>query len=388
MIRMFPLALPRPVRVCLCLALLCLAGGTAAAASPHPLERSLWADASAMDLSSPAVRSSLFQARVTRLIVTAFGDGQTIYADPLPPFTQMAAYVSKQDPLSALITEGHAKGVKVYAAMDCLHWKPDLSSDDTGVVASRPDLVELNFTGGCGSPPTGKYGSPFIPEVRAGLAGIAAETAKRHPGLDGLVIECRLPLDTLLGYSQGARIAFVTERQFDPADMYPTDGGPFTEWTKWRLAQAGKLVRGVASAFRAARPGAKVAVVGSAQWSSLSTLWQNASLEDWPAWMASSHLDEVILDSQEDGLPADSAGPLDSAAIAKDAGPAPRSALVSLSSGGKALDPLGVIETVETVPIDGIVVRVGTPADLRRADVFWTRTLPLVGSALLVRPGK
>jgi uncharacterized lipoprotein YddW (UPF0748 family) len=139
---------------------------------------------------------------------------------------------------------------------------------------------------------------PGAPGVARALAAVFAELVTRYPALDGLHLDYIRHPD-VLPFSPGSRFGVGLDFGYGPATQArfraetglapPTgaDRANGTRWDAWRRDQVTDLVREIARAARAARPGlALSAAVWAYPERSYLSLFQ-----DWPRWV-----DERILD--------------------------------------------------------------------------------------------
>src|SRR5262249_57075144 len=201
--------------------------------------------------------------------------------------------------LPPFLARMHQENRRVHALVDCLHWTRPQSAPERDVLARFPELAERTAEGEFGPEKAGKYASPFNPRVRAALCDLLREIGSRYPELDGVVFRCRLPADSVLGYSEAARVAYIRASQLDPLDVVP-DGAAaakvYAEWSQWRAEQMAALVKELSAAFRTVSPKARVGAAGQAGWFQMAAAPQNNFLEDWPAWAAAGSVDEIILE--------------------------------------------------------------------------------------------
>lgn len=209
-------------------------------------------------------------------------------------------YLLKAPPAAMVTLGGEAS--QTYLALDCLRWVPTPRDEAQDAFVLYPDLAERTLNGTFGRPREGKFASPFNPVVRAELVRLVGEMADKFPRVNGLVLRCELPWGApLLGYSEAARSDTMTALGFDPANVIlgsdaPEQHNNAESWIAWRRLRVTQLVDEMASAWKKKRPNGKVAVVGYAGWDALKNGKRNTLLSDWPAWVQSSSVDEVMLE--------------------------------------------------------------------------------------------
>jgi hypothetical protein len=259
---------------------------------------SLWIDPIKLDLTDEKAAALLLRVPTDRLIVPFFTSGQTLSPTGSDLFRQHPLYENKPDALAILIRQAHKKKKRVYALIDCLNWSPSGLEKAQDVLERRPDLAERSRDGGFGTEAAGKYASPFNPEVRLALRRVVEELVARHPQLDGLVLQCQLPSDALLGFSRSAVERFNLVRPMGvkpfPEGRVEGDEKQLAAWRGWRGAETSDLVRELSGAFSSGSRGT-VTVVGQVDWLLLDSETRNRTLEDWPTWMSSGYVDEVLL---------------------------------------------------------------------------------------------
>ena len=365
--------------------------GTAAALGPAEsatVQRSLWVDSAHVDLASPAVVNSLLGQPIQRLVVASFEDGQTIFPTRSGLFRQMSSYKVGPDALESVIAKAHARGIRVYASLDCLQWSKAGAASSRDIFLAHPDLAEIGPPGGCASPADGAYASPANAEVRAALMALAREMSGRYPRLDGVLLQCRLASGVLLGYSAADRIAYIRRTGIDPMDIalgedpLPQDARIGLAWMKWRQDQVTDLLRGLAAAFRLGCPRAKIAVASSADWYRLTPLERNTSLDDWPLWESSGLVAEVALVGAWDEPAFQGVFATDVARSGGTKNGVPLTMVLRLSDGRSQLDPLLALEDQQGVPIRSLMLRIANHDDIARASDFWTGTLPAIEKVL------
>jgi hypothetical protein len=358
---------PKMLRAVSAVALFLLSGGRVAA------DDAVWVEPESLDLSSDQLITRVLDRPEKRIMVTVFDGGATLFPSQSTLFPRMHRYEGKEDVLSVLLAQARQKGKTVYAGINCLHWTKAGAESEGEVLEKHPDLMERNQAGGCGLPAEGKYASPFHPRVREELQNLLREIGSRYPQLDGVVLQCRLPLGSLLGYSETARVAYIRTRQIDPIDI-PLTGNEqemklAADWFNWRIDQVGSLVKEMSQAFKAARPGGKVAVVGYANWYRLPVGSRNTTLEDWLAWASSGVADEVVLECRWDEAANKNAYALARSLRDKTKKPVVLTPLLATQK-GEGNSPSTVWGDLRSQGTSGYVLRVTNPDDLTRLASF------------------
>ena len=360
------------------------------AASP-PIARSIVVDPLNIDLSNAQIRTSVTDQAVSRIVIECMKSGQTLWPTQSSVLDQMRCYRGKSDVLGPVIATAHKKHVEVYARISCLQWGPTGTRPEESALRRHPDLAERLLRNSCTDSQSGSYASPFNSKVRIVLENTVRELATTYPALDGLVLDCRLPSTSVMGYSDSARVAYLKYAQIDPIDIdEDSDSGSVTlahDWYEWRIAQISTLVTDLSQCYRTISPKGKVAATGRANWYRQSPSLRNRSLEDWAAWASSGAIDEVILD----GSWADPASQGDYPAATEKAGalktPIRLSIDLMLHAAGTTVDPVAELERQQGQPVRSIVMELSDPDDLLISQEFWTRTLPMIEHVLLPEPG-
>ena len=370
-----------------CLVLVSVRAGCCEGAAAPPMShvgRTLWVDPTDIDITDAATVKVILGMNIDRLIISALSDGRSLVTAPGDPFPPMERYVGKADPLHAIVTAATSKGIRTYLYLNCLRWGREAAGGKGGLLTQRPDLAEKSSDGSCGVPADGEYASPFNRMVQAILERQVSEAGRRYPAISGIVLECRFPIGSLLGYSDAAREAFMADESLGPIDAAlnpaPEDVDVPKRWAAWRLSHMTFLVGDLASAFKRVRPAARVAAVGYAGWYKYRIGLRNSSLEDWLRWKKLGAIDEVLLEaawaSQEDTEVYAKAAALVRKESPSADGREGLSMVIPLRVSGALHDPVEAVLTQQGEDIEDIVLYVNVKADLQRAVVFWNRTLP------------
>ena len=282
---------------------------------------------------------------------------------------------------------------------DILHWVHSGTPTKQDVLEKEPQLAEHDIEGTCGQvEPSGKYASPFNPQVRAILRNTVTNLAS-STRTSSLLLRCRLPRTAILGYSDSARLAYINAKSVDPIDIRFGTGDAEEEklaqdWISWRLASVASLVKSLSTTYKTKKPTGKVAVMGSADWTRMTRGQKNTTLEDWPTWAASGLIDEIVLEGDWN-VPqgrtdyAASKAALDLINAKLQAAPKTKRAPIKLTvliplrdTNGRALDPLSQLLTLQGQGVKSIMLQVSDASDLPRANEFISQTLPSVQAML------
>ncbi len=358
---------------------------TGAPAAAQGVQRTLWLDAAEIDLADPKAVAKALDQPVQRLVVSCFVGGETVFPTQSRLFPQMAAYRGK-DVLRPFLAQAAARGKKVYAYLDCLHWTLPDTPKDRDLFHHNPDLAEVTRHGSTGGVAFGKYASPFHREVRRALQALAEEVADRYPELAGLVLRCGLSRHNLLGYSRAARGAFYRDRRIDLRKAHGVEEAPGSalgrDWGLWRAVQVAALVRELADAARSRNGGLKVAALGDADFSQLPPAERNKSVEDCLTWALAGSVDELLLLCAV-GQPTNKEGYAHCLAELAGAGrKVPVALVLPLSKGGPVLDPGETLKEVRGYPVTGVVLHVQRAHELDSAARYLKHTFPEIEPVL------
>ena len=293
---------------------------------PTSTVRGIWvlAEGSVRVLDDPArVAPLLERARrlgVTDLFVQVYRGGRAFY--PADPAFERAPAVGKfaVDPLTLLIRDAHARGLRVHAWVNVLSLSTrrdakllaDLGRDAIHVDRrgrSLLDYPELDLPEPdrqfyrMGTP--GLYLDPAVASVRARIVATFHDLVARYPELDGLHLDYIRHPDLLpfipgsrfgvgldFGYGEPSRARYRAETgRPDPiAGAAPGVVRDSEAWDVWRRQQVTTLVEEIASTTRSLRPGLilSAAVIPYVERSYLSLA------QDWPHWLASGAIDRAI----------------------------------------------------------------------------------------------
>lgn len=337
------------------------------------------------------------QSTPTRVLVQTNGASPRTSASDVLPLWTLGNLSQNRNSKPFLITQLSDEPKSVF--VDAFWWTPTIQASQKEIFVSHPGLSELNISGLCSeSPATGKYASPFNPQVRAILQNTIVNVASSTRN-SSLLLRCRLPRSTVLGYSDAARLAYINAKGVDPIDISLGSGDSeeekiAQEWITWRLAQMTSLVNSLTATYKAKKPNGQVSVMGSADWGRMTRGQKNTTLEDWPTWVTSGNIDEVVLEGDwtvpqgradyaaSKAALADINAKLLAASKTKRA-PVKLTVLIPLRDvNGRALDPLSQMLTLQGQGVKSIMLQVSEASDLPRANEFISQTLPSIESVL------
>lgn len=303
-----------------------LSAASGPAASPAPPVRGLWvlSEGSVRVLDDPARVEPLLEraARLgaTDLFVQVYRGGRAFY--PADPAFERAPQVGRfeADPLTLLIREAHARGMRVHGWVNVLSLSTRRDAKllaDLGreaILVDRRGRSLLDYPDfdlpqpdrefyRMGTP--GLYLDPAVPSVRERILATFRDLVARYPELDGLHLDYIRHPDLLpfipgsrfgvgldFGYGEIARARYRAETgRADPIEGAPPGVVRDSEaWDAWRRAQVTTLVEEIGRTTRAIRPGLllSAAVISHVERSYLSLA------QDWPHWLATGILDRVI----------------------------------------------------------------------------------------------
>ena len=352
-----------------------------------PAQRSLLLQQQNFDLSDEQVVGVILAQPVQRVFLPYLNAGHTLAPTSSTVFKANPLYQNQDTALKKFIQQAHAKNIQVYAYLDCLHWTPAFAKDD--LLRKFPELAEREDDGDFGQSSNGKYASPFNAQVQAQLLEVVKEAARAD--LDGLLLECRLPLGKpLLAFSDAARQASVAATGIEPIQVdfsNPDTSSSTAKWITWRLQAVSSLVGRLSATFKAQNPQGKVSVVGYARWPRLKLGKQNTMLENWPAWSQAGSVDEVLLQDNWDAVAPDTF----TTAQTQLQG-APRAVgTAALVTAAQIATDLDLQRTTQVLATNtSVVLAISHPDELERTTRFWAAlaapsaitTAPAIASAV------
>jgi uncharacterized lipoprotein YddW (UPF0748 family) len=206
------------------------------------------------------------------------------------------------DPLARAVAAAHARGIELHAwinalsgwsagsAAGCALLQPSAPGSPDHILIAHPEWRVVNAAGStqpCPDAPNEYvYLSPGIPGVRAHLARVAADIARRY-AVDGI------HLDRIRYPGQAWSYDTTSLRVFgkDPAALA-------ADWAQFRREQVALAVRETFDSVRSARPSA---VLSAAVWGIWQDRWGWSSshgygqyFQDPRAWVAAGSLDVAV----------------------------------------------------------------------------------------------
>jgi len=227
-----------------------------------------------------------------------------------------AVEAAKRDPLSALVAEAHAAGLKVHAWVNVLSLAGnrdapilrDLGRDAVQVDRRGRSLLDYpqleipqpeRATTRMGTPAI--WLDPAAPGVSDRVVDTLAELAARYPELDGMHLDyirypdvlpftpgSRFEVGVEFGYGEASRARFEAETGL----RAPGNGihGHADAWDQWRRDQVTNLVARVRGALHAVNPDAEL----SAAVSAYPARAYLSLFQDWRGWLEDGLLDFAV----------------------------------------------------------------------------------------------
>lgn len=255
---------------------------------------------------------------VTDLFVQVYRNGRAWFdssAADAAPFVA-ARDAAGEDPLHALISAAHERGLRVHAWVNVLSLGSNREAPvlkDLGPAAvqvdrrgrSMLDYPQLELPAPdsqflrLGTPAL--WLDPGAPGVAQRLARIFAQLAARYPELDGVHLDYIRHPDVLpfspgsrfdvgldYGYGAATRARFTGETGL-PAPLGPP-GASANAWDAWRRGQVTALVRAIRDAVRREQP---TLAISAAVWPFPERSYFSV-YQDWPGWLDDDLLDFAV----------------------------------------------------------------------------------------------
>jgi len=280
------------------LALAALAACLSCAALPAPAQivtiRGAWMRPPEPVRSVGVQLDMMKRAGFNAIFLRVFYNGQTIF--PSRVFPQHVAH-HDTDAARIVLDAAHARGMRVYAAIDTLYWQaPGARSP---AVEAHPEWVELNAEGvrvGDDGTPGGAFVSPAVAQVWSALEQLVGEIGRNYD-FDGIAFDyARFATGDFLGYNLTDRKAYLLKHRVDPIDIDPlglaTSKRDRETMATWQEQQITDLVAALASTFRRLRPEGVVAAVVVPDY--YANRLNNPVRQDWRAWVQRGLVQVVI----------------------------------------------------------------------------------------------
>lgn len=281
-----------------CLPVLSWAARPAGAAGPAGL-RGLWVPRWGMTDARWVERmvDDAAAAGFNALFVQVDGRGEAYYQSDILPAADGLS-LSLYDPLSAILTRAHERGLAVHAWINAftVGLPAQRPRSAAHVVNAHPDWITFDAAGQSllDWPPerarrnlVGYFLDPGLPEVEEFVAAVVAEVAGRYP-LDGIHLDYIRYPGPDMGYHPRVREEFMARHGADPLKLAP-ESPLRPAWDDWRRQQVTNVVRRAAAAARLARPGI---LVSAAVFPDLAEAVR-LRYQDWPRWVLEKDVDFV-----------------------------------------------------------------------------------------------
>ncbi len=285
--RLAPIAPPRPVGI------------------RPALTRAVWVDAWGTGFETPDRCDELIawceERGVNTIIVQVRRTGDAFYESGIEPRGRIGglAITDDFDPLRYLVERAHdAKGLRVEAWIVANRlWQSDATPPATQpahLVETRPEWLMMNRAGETASDDEKavRYLDPALPAVRAHLARVAADIARRYR-VDAVHLDYIRYPDRDWGYGKASIERFRRERRRE--DFPAIDDADFIAW---RAKQVELTVAEIRRALRLASPDCELTAA--------VVLWGDpprggfeesasyrAAFQDWPRWCREGLVDAV-----------------------------------------------------------------------------------------------
>lgn len=194
--------------------------------------------------------------------VTAWDQGYTTFPSEVMQKTAGVAIGptipgagSGRDVLGEALSQGHRHGLLVIASFDGgLSCSP--ATADHALRKAKPEWLLKDAKGGTAGAGHA-WINPLVPEARQFMIDLVLEAVEKYD-LDGIQLSDRFfwP-DPGLGYDEATRVQYAKETG---GQALPADGRD-QAFTRWRAGKSAQLIRDVAGAIKAKRPGLIVSVV-------------------------------------------------------------------------------------------------------------------------------
>lgn len=244
----------------------------------------------------------LKQAGINTIFFETVNSGYPIYPSKIAP--EQNPLTQGWDPLQSAIELAHERGMElhawvwVFAGVNQRHNEVlGQPTDYLGPVLSQhPDWVLPDNQGNIFDPQNAKaFFDPANPQVRSYLLSLFSEIVTRYD-VDGLQLDyIRYPFqdpyrNKTYGYSDIARLQFITETGIDPINL--TLGDPnWSKWTEFRTQKIDTFVENVSKTLKTIKPNLilSVAVFPFPRFDRLARLQQN-----WEKWAEEGYIDMVV----------------------------------------------------------------------------------------------
>jgi uncharacterized lipoprotein YddW (UPF0748 family) len=261
------------------------------------------------------------------LLVQVRGRGDAYYRGGLEPVaTDLRRQPNDFDPLAAVLSAGHAAGLRVHAwvNVNLVSSAVELPGARDHIVSRRPDWLMIprelaqelsriepdspayvgklaRWTRSRSEEVEGLYATPILPDAASHTEAVVRDLVRRYD-VDGVHLDYARYPDERFDYSRGAIAAFrafvrprldaATRRELDA--RYADDALAYpdaleAEWQAFRVERMTALVGRLAAAVRQARPGTLVTAATVPDPREAI----DRRLQDWHGWLEAGAIDAV-----------------------------------------------------------------------------------------------
>ncbi|MBD3173705.1 MAG: tetratricopeptide repeat protein [Armatimonadia bacterium] len=255
-----------------------------------------WEDSGAAMEARATLDTLMNTDRVGSVYLYVFSDGHTICPLPGLPFPSLDI-ASGPEALGHLVQRLQGDDTRVYAVVDLLEWHRPGSGRQNPLDGDLSGLAEAPV--GEPRPLDGGYASIAHPRTRELLTSLLAALADPDIGFDGIVLDCHLTGDDLLGGSEATLAAYAAETGADPASlvMPPAsveDLDTLSEFAAWRDRYTGARLTDLAKSL--GEDGPDVGLLGRADYWGLSDVERENLGQTWPGWMGGAPYTVLLLE--------------------------------------------------------------------------------------------
>lgn len=226
-------------------------------------------------------------AGLTHLFVVVYNNARTIYPSAVMQSITgqsiMPAFAGR-DPLQEIITEAHAKGLKVHAWFE-YGFAASYSANGGPILQAKPSWKSAASNGSLVVKNGFDWLNAFHPEVQDFMINLVKEVVSNY-NVDGVQGDDRLPaMPVEGGYDDYTKTLYSNEH----GGALPPTNHNDAAWIQWRAKKLNVFMKRFYTEVKALKPAVKVIMSPSVYPFSL-----NQYLQDWPTWVDSSWVDGVI----------------------------------------------------------------------------------------------
>ena len=233
------------------------------------------------------------KANINTIFVVTYNKNQTPYPSQVlknavnDPNVQTEMFPGR-DPLQELITEAHAKNIKVFGWFEygfASQYGPGSDGGKGPVLRAHPTWESRDKLGNLAERHGFYWMNGFHPEVQQFMIDMAVELVTNYD-IDGIQGDDRLPaMPVNAGYDDYTVNLYKSQN----GGAAPPDNESLTNWKQWRANLLTDFAGRLYDAVKAAKPGAIVAHAPHPYSYSLDEY-----LQDWPKWLANGKMDVVM----------------------------------------------------------------------------------------------